>query len=730
MNARWVLTLAACATLRLGHAQKDALSSEEQNALRDLIERRIEAVAEQLGDDNNVDLTALTEILYDRARDPIDLNHTDIEELAELQLLNDVQISAIMEHEQKFGPFLSIYELQTIDAMDPRTIGLIRPFVEVKANANTTRASLKEILKNGSHEVLVRSQVNVEQRAGFIGQPNPFGVYYTDPDGEPLPDVDDPAVMDSLRTNNKVYLGSPYKLYTRYRFRYRQNISFGVTAEKDEGEEFFTGTQPDGFDFYSAHLFVRDIGPVKALALGDYTAQFGQGLAFWNGLAYGSKSAFTMNVKRNAAGLMPYASVNENLFMRGAAVTLDIARHLQGTAFYSNKGYDASVQNPDEPTTVNPDAEATFSSLLEDGFHRTYSEVERKDAIQETIYGGHLRYKRPTWSVGATAAHSRFDRNFDRDLKPYNQFEFEGRENTTYGLDWNVLYRNLTWFGEGAASANGGLAGLSGLLIALDKRLSLAMLYRDYGRDFQNLHTVAFAESSHPWNERGLYTGVEIKPNRVWTINAYMDQFRFPWLRYLTNGPSDGYDVLGQVTWKPNKKVEVYMKARHQQRQANAEGVEEGIDPLVRIDQTNIRLNATCYVGEGVSVRTRVERIDYRRGDTPVERGFLVYQDIIHRPTRSKVELTGRIAVFATDSYDARVYAFENDLVGLFSIPPYYGKGMRYYAMVRYTPLRRVDLWVRYGAWIFNDQDRISSGLQETSGNRKSDVKVEVRVRL
>jgi len=50
--------------------------------------------------------------------------------------------------------------------------------------------------------------------------------------------------------------------------------------------------------------------------------------------------------------------------------------------------------------------------------------------------------------------------------------------------------------------------------------------------------------------------------------------------------------------------------------------------------------------------------------------------------------------------------------------------------MARWSVMRGVDIWVRYGAWIYNDVTSISSGLQETSGSRKSDVKVEVRVRL
>ncbi len=86
-----------------------------------------------------------------------------------------------------------------------------------------------------------------------------------------------------------------------------------------------------------------------------------------------------------------------------------------------------------------------------------------------------------------------------------------------------------------------------------------------------------------------------------------------------------------------------------------------------------------------------------------------------------------RVALFDTDTYNARIYAYENDLIGVFSIPPYYGRGMRWYAMARLTPLRRVDIWLRYGAFIYQDQTVISSGLQEVSGNMRSDLKLQVR---
>lgn len=695
---------------------------------RDVIEQRIEAAVEQLGGDNDVDLSNLFQVLVDHYNDPLDLNRADAQDLSALMLLNDVQVSALLSHIQRNGKLLSIYELQTINGWDAATINLIRPFVTVRESQLGARASFKEIMKRATNELTLRSTMNIEERKGFMDRSNPFGQEYADPGDEPLPDFGNTLVRDSLRANSKVYLGSPYRIYTRYRFRYRQNIGLGFTAEKDEGEEFFKGSQ-SSYDFLSAHLFVRDLGRLKAVAIGDYSAQFGQGLTFWNGLAFAAKSSFSLNVKRNAVGLAPYTSVNENLFMRGAAATFALAKKLELTGFFSNKRIDANVSTiPTANDSLDTNIQdVVFSSFIEDGFHRTTGELKKKDAIGEQVIGGHLRWKERAWSIGATAARVDYDATLTRDLKPYNQFEFQGNGNTTMGADWNVIWRSITWFGEAARSSNGGLAMNTGLLAALDKRVSMSLLFRDYGRDFHGLYSVAFAESTNPWNERGLYTGIEIRPNRKWQINAYVDQFRFPWLRYLTNAPSGGTDWLAQVNWRPNRQVEVYARVRQQVRSRNTAFDVIGIDPLVPLQQTNYRVNVSAKVSKSMSLRTRVETVDFQRGSAPLQHGFLLYQDLVHRPLRSPLELTARFALFESGGYDARVYAYENDLIGVFSIPAYYGRGIRWYAMARLTPLRRVDVWVRYGAWIYRDQTVISSGLQEVAGNVRSDLKVQLR---
>ena len=50
--------------------------------------------------------------------------------------------------------------------------------------------------------------------------------------------------------------------------------------------------------------------------------------------------------------------------------------------------------------------------------------------------------------------------------------------------------------------------------------------------------------------------------------------------------------------------------------------------------------------------------------------------------------------------------------------------------MARYEVTRKIDLWVRFGLWSYQNVDNISSGLEEIDGTRKTDVKVQLKIRL
>jgi len=203
----------------ISFAQK--VSEEEKNRI---LEQRIELIAEE-NEEDELDYSHLTDILNFYFDHPLDLNRASADDFQELGLFSNGQISALQAHIEKFGPLLTVYELQVIQGFDRYDYEILRPFIKVSRELDQSTISPRAILKNGNHEFFVLSSRILEKQKGYL----PFE------EGE----------EGSL---NSRYFGNPYRIYSRYRFRYKNNLSFGLTGEKDAGEHFFNETQ-SGFDF-------------------------------------------------------------------------------------------------------------------------------------------------------------------------------------------------------------------------------------------------------------------------------------------------------------------------------------------------------------------------------------------------------------------------------------------------------------------------------------------------
>lgn len=661
-----------------------------------LVEQRIEAIAELLEEDVELDYTTLFDRFSHFLDHPLNLNTATEEDLSDLLVLSELQIQAILAHIVRYGKLNNIYELQAVQGMNVATIRAIAPFVSVAPGAEIADLTFAELFENGSHDVVMRYHRVLEQAAGF---------------------------NKANAADGSHFLGDPGRVFFRYRYRYKDHISFGITTEKDPGETMLSGDSP--MDFASGHLLYRDDGFVRKVVLGDYQIQFGQGLNAWSGLALG-KSSYVMQVKRRGQGIRPYTSVDENRFMRGGAFTLG-HKKWELTGFYSQKRIDANVTTPDSLASAD---ELIISSFQQTGLHRTPAELLDRKAIDETLYGGHLRYKTRRFSVGFSGIASAYGAALERDLDVYNQFDFNASENLVVGADYHWLKGSANFFGEVSRSQNGGVAWMQGVLVALHEKLSASFLYRDYARDYQNTLGLPFGELSRPANERGVYAGLEWRFNTRWKLSAYADQFEFPWLRYRVDAPSEGVDRLVQLTWKPSRKQEYYVRWRGRVRGRNSNVSDAYIDQPVAEVRRQFRLNASYHVAPSFRLKTRMEWIVSKIGNEEAENGFLFYQDLIFKRIQWPVSFSMRYALFDTQSWDTRVYAYENDLLFTWSIPPYYGRGARFYFMAKWRIARKLDLTARYSEWYFTDRNTIGSGLNTIEGNTKREVKVQLRWRF
>ena len=683
-----------------------AFGQVEEADQEQLIQRRIETIAEQLGEgDENIDYnTLLDELLY-FSEHPMNINSTTPNELAQLPMLDDIAIANLLDHIDANGKLLNIYELQSVNGFTLPLIRQLEPFIMVSDNPDAFTFSFKEMLKEGNHEFVMRYQQVLEQQEGYA------------------------PIADSLleENPNRRYLGSPQKYWARYRFTYSNKVSWGLTMEKDAGEEFFKGSMKQGFDFYSGHLFVRNLGVVKAAGIGDFQAQFGQGLTFWSGLAFG-KSSDGVSIKRNAQGLRPYTSVDENRFLRGGGATLQFGK-MEVTAFGSYKLLDGNITASTDTLT---EQEESVSSIFSSGFHRTPNELIDRQSLTEAVYGGNVSYKGRKLSVGITAVGYQFSKPIQRSDALSNIFEFSGKQNSNYGLDYSYIFRNFHFFGEFALSQNLGFATTHGLFMTIDPRVTITAMVRHLQPKYQALYANAVTENSRMNNETGYYLGFSVNPFKNWFLNGFFDIFKFPWLRFQANGPSFGYETIGQLIYRPSKTFEVYFRFRQKNRQltesaAFSDAPIRGIENELR---SYYRLNLSYSLTKEVKLRSRIEYSRYQRGERDVEQGFMLYQDLIYNPMSFPLSFNARLAYFDTESYNARIYVYENDVLYAYSFPAYFYRGMKAYVTLRYNIYKNIDAWVRVSNVFFSNRDQVGSGLETISGKHRTDIKVQLRFKF
>jgi hypothetical protein len=381
--------------------------------------------------------------------------------------------------------------------------------------------------------------------------------------------------------------------------------------------------------------------------------------------------------------------------------------------------------------TLAEDEEAV-SSIFSSGFHRTPGELQDRQSISEAVYGGNVSFRNKRLSLGITAVGYQFSKPIQRSDNLYNIFEFSGKQNSNFGLDYSYIFRNFHFFGEFAMSQNLGFATTHGLFMTIDPRVTVTVMARHFQPKYQALYANAVTENSRMNNETGYYLGFSITPFRGWYLRGFFDVFRFPWLRYQTNGLSFGYEAIGQLGYRPSRNLEIYFRFRQKNRQLNeqaalSESAIRGIEDELR---TYYRLNLQFKFNKELKLRSRVEYSRYRRGERDAEQGFMMYQDIIYNPKNFPLSFSTRLAYFDTETFNSRIFAFENDVLYAYSFPSYYYRGVRAYLTLRYRIYKGIDAWFRVANTFYSNRDNVGSGLEETPSNHRTDIKVQLRFKF
>lgn len=617
----------------------------------------ITSIAEDLSADESDPeaVQSFTERLSELAEEPVNLNSADAEELSRLFFLTDFQIKALADYSHSTGKILSVYEIVNIPGFNRETAEMIIPFI-----------TLEKSFTQPARDTSTISALHHSLLSNFI-----------------------------LRSDADTSLcGSNLKFLTRYKFT-SGGFSGGMTIEKDAGEEFITGNT--GLpDFCSSHMSYTGKGFIRKIIIGDFSARFGQGLSTNTGIRSGlSLTSSSYLAARNE--IRQYTSTDENSFFRGAAASFGI-NNLSWTIFWSKNRIDATLTETSDE----------IGNLYTSGLHTTKTLLLKKDAVTDLSYGINLTYNFKNLSVGTIVTEDHFSLPFSgKGDSPDELFDFQGNRNNLYSLYYNTLINKMMLFGEISFDADADYALVQGASMRLSDRLTVNGLFRSYQNGYFSFHGKGPGGSSG--NEISILGNFTFEAAKHLFVSAGCDYRRYPWLRYRCSSPS--YSLRQEVRVKYLPVENLSAEALFNHRISTSDDPEStGVPSLEETISDYGRLSVRYSPVEKITLTTR---LDYKVAAH--EKGMMLSQDVSYRFGRIPLTCWFRLSLFSTGSWDARLYAYENDLLYSFSIPALSGRGNRSYLMLKYE---------------LNDfaEFRIKYGITSLKEDNKEEIKFQVRM--
>ena len=656
-----------------------------------IAQSRLDDVVERLLDERD-DLDA--DRLYDLAERPVDLTRAPMDELQAIPLLPQIAVDSIMvirmsdDATDSIEAWIQRLGLDGIEAEVLRTFAVARPHEQVPG----------EVLR-------LRPDVRLTSR--FSRRIDVGRGYRRDEDG------------------HATYAGTPERLYQRMHVRLG-NLQANLTMDKAPGEPFSWHPERRGFGFTHSSGYVTYAPSslfVERVIAGDYRADFGYGLVSGSSLFSSKGRETTRSVRHGGRGLQPSSSSMRLSYLRGASAALRLNR-LSVFMFASRVAIDATVD-----TVVIDEVTSISAARSNTGYYRTETERARMRSLPETTLGAAVEWQQGAVSIGAATLRTSWPATMtmaDRaDLIPLeNRSAFIAQSIYTH-----LRLPALSAGGEIALAGSSAPALIAAVTLHPDDKTEVLGVYRRYPPDFDNHHATSFGHQSTPRNETGIYFGIRAALLHGLTFRAFIDHYRFPWLRFGMRTPSSGMDRLAEIEYRPRRwwTIQVLGRSRVEEHRIPTAAT-DNISGVGIANRTSVRLHQDFRIDDRWRVRVRAEASRYSNDSSRSDVGLMLYHDLSWQPRRS-VTVAGRVTFFDVSHFDARIFAHETS-PGTFALQQLNGIGDRWYWMVSWQIMTSTRLQVKYSRHRLEDARTMGSGHDEVEGNRLREIAAQLVVRL
>lgn len=614
-------------------------------------------------------------------QNPLQINEVTADELSALGMLTLAQISTFISHRTQVHYFESIYELQTIVGWDIPLLKKIKPFLR----CNKIHKKWYEFHAT-KHQILIRNETTLEEKKGF-------------------------SPIDA-RSKTR-YLGNPWGQLVRYRGQLNAYIRVGTLIQKDAGEVNY-------LDFKSIFIEIKPNRWLDKIIIGDFINQWGQGLVQSGGFSLGKSFESIKATQKFHLGAIPYTSSGETSFYRGLNIQFHVGS-FNFQAFRSIRNLDASLSSD------STEPKKQINSWIEDGYHRTATEISHQSTVEETAWGGSMQWiHKPTHlAIQFNLSQTLFSLEKSKSTLAYKVHSWSGNQVQNYSFSFQVPIHLIHFTGEFAWMPENHFALIQGGAFAASKKIDLSYLMRYYAPSYFSPKAQGIGESAETTNEMGLFIGNQITFDKRNKLSSYLDVFRFPGLKYgVSQLNSWGWELLSRYQWEKRGKYMFFGQLKWTSKQ-NDVSRDNKVLTRNHLIQTSLDLH-----------QFRAKKLDFHTrfmtclliGANTYETGLLILQDVKYQIRSLGIQL--RIGFVSSSSYDSRLYAYEVGVPLSFSLPAYYGHGFRNCLVLEYKWTKNSTLSLKMARTNYLDRDEIGSSLDLIKESHKTDVTFQYQLTI
>lgn len=279
-------------------------------------------------------------------------------------------------------------------------------------------------------------------------------------------------------------------------------------------------------------------------------------------------------------------------------------------------------------------------------------------AVHEFVAGVNAGFSSENWRIGLTAVTYCYDRQIRRRVGDYNRLRLYDGLWGNAGIDFVCSVNHWRFFGEAALDAGASPAALAGVLWTPSYNLEAGFTAKAFSPAYSATHAM-----DDTYNLIGGQASVMYRKG-AWKFNFNAEYGWHPWYSY--GKPA------GETFFKAR------LAAQYTFKRGTSFIVQSSWNKVLKL-----RLHVSIPAGP-FTISSRLE------GNL---KGYALYAETAWKS--GKLEIAARGTFYNTDGWDSRVYLYEKNVPESFSSEVFYGKGLGAYLIVRYTPIKSLDLWLK-----------------------------------